>query len=72
MAVLQKTMEKSGFFSRGLREHTRLCLVVALDAVGTPAAREILTRGLQSSNKKVSEACEKALGRKAQKKETAP
>ena len=72
MAVMQKTMEKSGFFSRGLREHTRLCLVVALDAVGTPAAREILTRGLQSSNKKVSEACEKALGRKTQNEETVP
>ena len=66
LAALQKTIVKSGFFSRGLREHTRLCLVVALDAVGTQAAREILTAGLQSSNKKVSEACEKALGRSVQ------
>jgi HEAT repeat protein len=66
LEALQKTMEKSGLFARALREHTRLCLVVALDAVGTPAARGILTLGLASPNKKVSEACEKALGRRAQ------
>jgi hypothetical protein len=65
LEALRQTMVKSGFFSRGLREHTRLSLVVALDAVGTPAAREILTLGLESPNRKVSEACEKALGRTA-------
>ena len=65
LSTLTKTMEKSGFFSRGLREHTRLCLVVALDAVGTAAARAILSLGLKSSNKKVSEACERALGKAA-------
>jgi HEAT repeats len=67
LAALLKTMEKSGFFNRVLREHTRLSLVVALDAVGTPAAREILSRGLKSPNKKVSEACRKALGQSAEK-----
>jgi HEAT repeat protein len=67
LAALLKIMEKSGLFSRGLREHTRLCLVVALDAVGTPATREILTRGLKSSNKRVSEACRKALGESGEK-----
>lgn len=67
LAALLKTMERSGLFNRGLREHTRLSLVVALDAVGTPAAREILSRGLKSSNKKVSEACRKALGQSAEK-----
>jgi len=72
MAALQKAMEKSGLFSRGLREHTRLSVVVALDSVGTPAAREILSRGLKSSNKKVREACQKALGKDGQKGQINP
>lgn len=72
LSTLTKTMGKSGFFSRGLREHTRLCLVVALDAVGTVAAREILSQGLKSSNKKLSEACERALGKAAHKDQINP
>jgi HEAT repeat protein len=61
LTALRKAMEKSGIFNRGKREHTRLCAVEALAAAGTPAARELLSRGLKSPNKKVSEACRRAL-----------
>jgi hypothetical protein len=55
-------MEKPGIFNRGKREHTRLCVVEALAAAATPAARELLSWGLKSSNKRLSEACKRALG----------
>ena len=67
MTALRKTVEKSGLFNRAKREHTRLCAVESLAAVGTPAARELLSRGLRSSNKKVSEACRRGLEFKADK-----
>jgi hypothetical protein len=63
MAALSKIVEKSGILHRPKREQTRLCAVEALTAAGTPAAREILSRGLKSFNKKVSEACRRALER---------
>jgi HEAT repeat protein len=67
LTALRKAMEKSGIFTRGKREHTRLCAVEALAAAGTPAARELLSRGLQSSNKRVREACQRALEARSRK-----
>jgi len=67
LTALRKAIEKSGLFDRGKREHTRLCAVEALAAVGTPAARELLSSGLKSSNKKVSEACRRGLELKPDK-----
>jgi len=67
LTALRKAMEKSGLFDRGNRERTRLCAVEALAAAGTPAARELLSSGLKSSNKKVSEACRRGLEIKADK-----
>jgi HEAT repeat protein len=64
---LRKAMEKSGFFNRARRLHTRLCAVQALAASGTPGARELLERGQKSSNKEVSEACRGALDRSLNK-----
>jgi HEAT repeat protein len=61
LAALRGAMEKSSIFNRGKREHTRLCAVEALAAAGTPAARELLSRGLKSSSKSVREACQRAL-----------
>lgn len=61
LTALGKAMGKSGLFNRAKRENTRLCAVEALAAVGTSEARELLNSGLKSSNKKVSEACRKAL-----------
>ena len=61
LTALDKAMGKAGIFNRAKREHTRLCAVEALAAAGSPAARDLLSRGLKSSNKRVSEACRKAL-----------
>jgi tRNA A37 threonylcarbamoyladenosine biosynthesis protein TsaE len=64
---LRKVMERSGFFARARRQHTRLCAVEALAASGTPGARDVLERGQKSSNKEVSEACRRALDRSLSK-----
>jgi hypothetical protein len=61
LTALGKAMGKAGLFNRAKREHTRLCAVEALAAAGTPAARDLLSRGLKSSSKRVSEACRRAL-----------
>jgi len=67
LTALGKAIEKSGLFNSAKRERTRLCAVEALAAVGTPAARELLSSGLKSSNKKVSEACRRGLELKPDK-----
>lgn len=72
LTALRKAMEKSGLFSRAKRENTRLCAVEALAAVATPEARELLNSGLKSSNKKVSEACRKALELRPEKTVISP
>ena len=64
---LRKVVERSGIFARARRQHTRLCAVEALAALGTPGARELLERGQKSSNKEVSEACRRALDRSLNK-----
>jgi hypothetical protein len=61
LEALRKSMEKSGLFAKAKYEDTRLCAVTALAAVETPEALDVLRKGVRSSNKKVSEACRRAL-----------
>lgn len=61
LGTLRKSIEKSGLLARASRQLTRLCAVEALARVATPEALEILSRGAKSSNKKISEACRRAL-----------
>ncbi len=60
--ALRKTMGKSGFFGKARQDDTRLCAVSVLETMRTPEALEVLRKGVKSSNKKVSEACRRALG----------
>ncbi len=62
LEALRKAMEKSGFFGRARRDDTRLCAVSVLEAMRMPEALDVLRKGVKSSNKKVSEACRRALG----------
>jgi HEAT repeat protein len=59
--ALRKAMEKSSLFSKAKQEDTRLCAVAALAVMEIPEALHALSKGANSSNKKVSEACRKAL-----------
>jgi len=67
MTALRKVLGKVGFFNRAKREHTRMCAVEALARAGTPEARELLSWGLKSSSKTLSEACRRALEREPDK-----
>ena len=59
--ALRKAMEKSSLFSKAKQEDTRLCAVAALAVMEIPEVLDALSKGVKSSNKKVSEACRKAL-----------
>ncbi len=59
--TLRKAMEKSSLFAKARQEDTRLCAVAALIDMEIPEALDALSKGVKSSNKKVSEACRKAL-----------
>ncbi|MDH7511390.1 MAG: HEAT repeat domain-containing protein [Clostridiales bacterium] len=61
LEAVRRAMEKPGLFAGKSRFLTKLCAVEALSRVGTPEALEILRQGVKSSNRKVSEACRKAL-----------
>ena len=61
LGVVRRAVQKTGLFARASRSITRLCAIEALTRVGTSEALEILRQGLNSSNKKTSEACRKAL-----------
>ncbi len=61
LEAVRRAMEKSGLLARTDRLLTRLCAVEALNRVRTPEAMELLREGSKSSNKKIREACQKAL-----------
>jgi HEAT repeat protein len=61
LEALRKAMEKSGLFAKAKYEDSRLCAVTVLEAMETPEALEVLRKGLKSSNRKVSEACRRAI-----------
>lgn len=63
LKTLRKAMRKSGLFSTPRRENTRLCAVLALEAMGTPEAVEVLRAGLERYGGQVGEACRQALER---------
>jgi hypothetical protein len=72
LAAVGRAMARSAILNRAKREHTRLCAVEALAAAGTPEAREILSQGLKSRNKKVREACRRALEPRPEKNPEKP
>jgi HEAT repeat protein len=59
--ILRRALKKSGLFSKAKHEETQLCAVQALEILATPEALEALDKGMNNSNKKVAEACRKAL-----------
>lgn len=61
LQVARRTLERSGLVNRNDRLVTRLCAVEALNRVRTPEALEILKRGVKVSNKRVREACQRAM-----------
>ncbi len=52
-----------GFFARSKMTAAQVAAAVALGRIGSPAAREALTRGQRTINSKVREACRRALAR---------
>lgn len=60
LPVLGKLM-KPGFFAALKSMDAQLAAIVALGALGTPAARALLEDGARSLNRAVREACKKAL-----------
>jgi HEAT repeat protein len=63
LKTLRRAMQKSGLLFTARRENTRLCAVLALEAMGTPEALEVLRAGRDRSGGQVSEACREALER---------
>ncbi len=61
LGAVRRAMEKSGLFTRERRLQTRLCAVEALSRARNAEALDILKQGLKSSNRRVSEACRRAL-----------
>jgi HEAT repeat protein len=59
--ALRRALKISSLFSKAKYEETQLCAVQALENMATPEALEALDKGKNSSNKKVAEACRKAL-----------
>jgi HEAT repeat protein len=59
--TLCRALKKSSLFAKAKHEETRLCAVQALEILATPEAREALGRGMKGSDKKIAEACRKAL-----------
>lgn len=60
LPILGKLM-KPGFFAALRSMDPQLAAIVALGAIGTPAARALLEEGARSLNRAVREACKKAL-----------
>jgi hypothetical protein len=55
-----------GFFARSRMTSGQLAAAAALGRLGSPAARDALTRGMRTLNSKVREACRRAIAREAE------
>jgi hypothetical protein len=63
-AALRALVEKAGLFGKAKREETRLGAVAALASMKSPLAREALKANVRNPDRKIAEACRKAIARR--------
>jgi len=61
LPVLQQLLEKKGFFGLGIKDETRAGVANALAMIGTPEAKGILEKGINSKDETIRNVCQQAL-----------
>ncbi|MBM4306608.1 MAG: hypothetical protein FJ115_06605 [Deltaproteobacteria bacterium] len=70
LPVLQQMLERKSLFGMGKKDETKIGVANALAMIGTPEARAILEKGMNSKDESIRSVCQQALSRTIPSKES--